>query len=306
MVKINKLSELSKKAEGLRKNLVVVKAEDPVVLKAVERAKNLEIALPILIGSKQKIIELIEKYSLNLKDCEILDVPSETEAARMGVKLVAENKAEFIMKGHIRTGDLMKVVLDKNLGLRTGKTLSMVSVFEIPNFERLLTISDAGMIILPTLEQKIEIINNILVVSKVLGIENPKIALISAVEAISDKMPSTMEAAVISKMNERNQIKNCIVDGPFALDNVISLEAAEHKGIDSPVAGKADALVMPNIEAGNVLYKALTFFLNAKSATTILGSKCPIVLTSRADSDETKLYSIALNALLVSEIGDGF
>lgn len=306
MVKINKLSELSKKAEGLRKNLVVVKAEDPVVLKAVERAKNLEIALPILIGSKQKIIELIEKYSLNLKDCEILDVPSETEAARMGVKLVAENKAEFIMKGHIRTGDLMKVVLDKNLGLRTGKTLSMVSVFEIPNFERLLTISDAGMIILPTLEQKIEIINNILVVSKVLGIENPKIALISAVEAISDKMPSTMEAAVISKMNERNQIKNCIVDGPFALDNVISLEAAEHKGIDSPVAGKADALVMPNIEAGNVLYKALTFFLNAKSATTILGAKCPIVLTSRADSDETKLYSIALNALLVSEIGDGF
>lgn len=306
MGKIDRLSELPKKAEGLRKNLAVVKAEDPVVLKAVERAKNSEIIVPILIGSKQKINELIEKYNLNLKDCEILDVFSEAEAARTGVKLVIENKAEFIMKGHIRTGDLMKAVLDKNLGLRTGKTLSMVSVFEIPDFERLLIISDAGMIILPTLEQKIEIINNIISVSKVLGIEKPKIALISAVEAISDKMPSTMEAAVISKMNERNQIKDCIVDGPFALDNVISLKAAEHKGIDSPVAGKADALVMPNIEAGNVLYKALTFLLNARSATTILGAKCPVVLTSRADSDETKLYSIALNALLVNRTGDDF
>ncbi|MDI3472677.1 MAG: hypothetical protein PWQ20_757 [Thermotogaceae bacterium] len=306
MGKIDRLSELPKKAEGLRKNLAVVKAEDPVVLKAVERAKNSEIIVPILIGSKQKINELIEKYNLNLKDCEILDVFSEAEAARTGVKLVIENKAEFIMKGHIRTGDLMKAVLDKNFGLRTGRTLSMVSVFEIPNFERLLMISDAGMIILPTLEQKIEIINNILFVSKALRIENPKIALISAVEAISDKMPSTMEAAVISKMNERNQIKGCIVDGPFALDNVISLEAAKHKGIDSPVAGKADALVMPNIEAGNVLYKALTFFVNAKSATTILGAKCPIVLTSRSDSDETKLYSIALNALLLNETGDDF
>ncbi|HEW91026.1 MAG TPA: bifunctional enoyl-CoA hydratase/phosphate acetyltransferase [Thermotogaceae bacterium] len=299
---IKKLSELLERAKGLKKILSVVVAEDPVVLKAVEQAKNLDIINPILVGSKKSIIEIIEELKLDLKDCEIVDSDT-NEAVKKGVELVSEGKADFIMKGHIRTGDLMKVVLDKNMGLRTGRTLAMVSVFEIPNFDRLLVISDAGMIILPTLEQKVDIIHNILDVMKILGIENPKIALISAVEAINEKMPSTVEAAIISKMNERNQIKNCIVDGPFALDNVISMEAAKHKGIESPVAGKADALVMPNIEAGNVLYKALTFFMNAQSATTILGAKCPIVLTSRADSDETKLYSIALNALLINEMG---
>ena len=299
---IKKLSELLERAKGLKRILSVVVAEDPVVLKAVEQAKNLDIINPILVGSKKSIIEIIEELKLDLKDCEIVDSDT-NEAVKKGVELVSEGKADFIMKGHIRTGDLMKVVLDKNMGLRTGRTLAMVSVFEIPNFDRLLVISDAGMIILPTLEQKVDIIHNILDVMKILGIENPKIALISAVEAINEKMPSTVEAAIISKMNERNQIKNCIVDGPFALDNVISMEAAKHKGIESPVAGKADALVMPNIEAGNVLYKALTFFMNAQSATTILGAKCPIVLTSRADSDETKLYSIALNALLINEMG---
>jgi len=298
---IKKLSELLERAKGLKKILSVVVAEDPVVLKAVEQAKNLDIINPILVGSKKSIIEIIEELKLDLKDCEIVDSDT-NEAVKKGVELVSEGKADFIMKGHIRTGDLMKVVLDKNMGLRTGRTLAMVSVFEIPNFDRLLVISDAGMIILPTLEQKVDIIHNILDVMKILGIENPKIALISAVEAISEKIPSTVEAAIISKMNGRNQIKNCIVDGPFALDNVISIEAAKHKGIESPVAGKADALVMPNIEAGNVLYKALTFFMNAQSATTILGAKCPIVLTSRADSDETKLYSIALNALLINEM----
>ncbi|MCD6546260.1 MAG: bifunctional enoyl-CoA hydratase/phosphate acetyltransferase [Thermotogae bacterium] len=299
---IKKLSELLERAKGLKRILSVVVAEDPVVLKAVEQAKNLDIINPILVGSKKSIIEIIEELKLDLKDCEIVDSDT-NEAVKKGVELVSEGKADFIMKGHIRTGDLMKVVLDKNMGLRTGRTLAMVSVFEVPNFDRLLVISDAGMIILPTLEQKVDIIHNILDVMKILGIENPKIALISAVEAINEKMPSTVEAAIISKMNERNQIKNCIVDGPFALDNVISMEAAKHKGIESPVAGKADALVMPNIEAGNVLYKALTFFMNAQSATTILGAKCPIVLTSRADSDETKLYSIALNALLINEMG---
>lgn len=298
---IKKLSELLERAKGLKRILSVVVAEDPVVLKAVEQAKNLDIINPILVGSKKSIIEIIEELKLDLKDCEIVDSDT-NEAVKKGVELVSEGKADFIMKGHIRTGDLMKVVLDKNMGLRTGRTLAMVSVFEIPNFDRLLVISDAGMIILPTLEQKVDIIHNILDVMKILGIENPKIALISAVEAISEKIPSTVEAAIISKMNERNQIKNCIVDGPFALDNVISIKAAKHKGIESPVAGKADALVMPNIEAGNVLYKALTFFMNAQSATTILGAKCPIVLTSRADSDETKLYSIALNALLINEM----
>jgi len=300
--RVKKLSEFLDKAKGLKKTLMVVVAEDEVVLKAVEKAKDYGIVRPVLVGSEKKIFDIIKSLGFKMSDYEIIDADSDIEAAYKGVELVSKNEADFIMKGHIRTGDLMRVVLNKDIGLKTGKTLSMISVFEIPNFDRLLIISDAGMIILPTLEQKIDIICNVLEVTNVMGIDNPKIALISAVEAVNEKMPSTIDAAIISKMNDRGQIKGCIIDGPFALDNVISIEAARHKGIDSPVAGVADALIMPNIEAGNVLYKALTFFVNAQSATTILGAKCPVVLTSRADSDETKLFSIALNALLSNNI----
>lgn len=296
--KFTRLSELLDRAKGIEKILSVVVAEDEVVLKAVEEARALGIVKPILVGSEKKIVDVMKNLGLRINDYEIINAASDVEAAYKGVELIGKNEADFIMKGHIRTGDLMKVVLNKDLGLRTGQTLSMVSVFEIPNFDRLLIISDAGMIILPTLEQKIDIIYNVLKVTNVIGITNPKVALVSAVETVNEKMPSTVDAAIISKMNDRGQIKGCIIDGPFALDNVISLEAAKHKGIDSPVAGVADVLIMPNIEAGNVLYKALIFLMNAKSASTILGAKCPVVLTSRADSDETKLFSIALNALL--------
>ncbi|HBJ81807.1 phosphate acyltransferase, partial [Pseudothermotoga sp.] len=176
---------------------------------------------------------------------------------------------------------------------------TMVSVFDIPSYAKLLAVSDAGMIISPTLEQKVDMINAAVRVMKKFGVEKPKVAVLGAVEIPNLKMSATLDAAILSKMNDRNQIKDCIVDGPFALDNAVSIEAAKHKGVESPVAGDADVLIMPDIEAGNIFYKSMVFLANAKVASVILGARLPIVLTSRADSDETKLYSIALGALLV-------
>lgn len=295
---IKHLAELVDMARGKEKKLVVAAAEDHVVLKAVAEAKKSEIVDPILVGNKENIEKEAEIIGLDLKDYKIVNVDNEKEAARKAVEMISNGQGDFLMKGKIKTGDLMKTVLAEEYGLRTGKVMAMVSVFEIPNFDRLLIVSDAGMLIAPTLEQKVHIIEHSVNVAKVLGIELPKVAIVGAVEVVNPKMPATLDAAILSKMNQRGQIKGCIVDGPFALDNVVSEEAAKHKGIESPVAGKADIIVTPDIEAGNILYKALVFLAGAKVASVILGAKVPVVLTSRADSDESKLYSIALSSLM--------
>ncbi len=295
---VKHLAELVDMAKGKGKRLVVAAAEDHVVLKAVSEAKKAEIADPVLVGNREKMEKEAEVIGLDLKDYEIVEAENELEAAKKAVEMVSKGQGDFLMKGKIKTGDLMRTVLAEEYGLRTGKVMAMVSVFEIPNFDRLLIISDAGMLIAPTLEQKVHIIEHSVNVAKVLGIELPKVAVVGAVEVVNPKMPATLDAAILSKMNQRGQIKGCIVDGPFALDNVVSEEAAKHKGIESPVAGKADIIVTPDIEAGNILYKALIFLAGAKVASVILGAKVPVVLTSRADSDESKLYSIALSSLM--------
>jgi len=295
---IKHLAELVDMARGKEKKLVVAAAEDHVVLKAVAEAKKSEIVDPILVGNKENIEKEAEIIGLDLKDYKIINVDSEKQAAKKAVEMISNGQGDFLMKGKIKTGDLMKIVLAEEYGLRTGKVMAMVSVFEIPNFDRLLIVSDAGMLIAPTLEQKVHIIEHSVNVAKVLGIDLPKVAIVGAVEVVNPKMPATLDAAILSKMNQRGQIKGCIVDGPFALDNVVSEEAAKHKGIESPVAGKADIIVTPDIEAGNILYKALVFLAGAKVASVILGAKVPVVLTSRADSDESKLYSIALSSLM--------
>jgi len=295
---VRHLAELVDMAKGKGKKLVVAAAEDHVVLKAVSEARKAEIADPVLVGNREKMEKEAEVIGLDLKDYEIVEAENELEAAKKAVEMVSKGQGDFLMKGKIKTGDLMRTVLAEEYGLRTGKVMAMVSVFEIPNFDRLLIISDAGMLIAPTLEQKVHIIEHSVSVAKVLGIELPKVAVVGAVEVVNPKMPATLDAAILSKMNQRGQIKGCIVDGPFALDNVVSEEAAKHKGIESPVAGKADIIVTPDIEAGNILYKALIFLAGAKVASVILGAKVPVVLTSRADSDESKLYSIALSSLM--------
>ncbi|KAF2958949.1 phosphate butyryltransferase [Thermotoga sp. Ku-13t] len=293
---MDRLAFLVERARGLRKKIVVAGSNDDVVLSALKMALEHSIVEPVLVGPEVETKALAERVGLDLSRCELIDCQKD-QSARVAVEVVSE-RGELLMKGSVKTGDLMKVVLEDQYNLKTGSTITMVSVFDVPTYHKLLAISDAGMIIAPTLEQKIDMINVSVKVVKKLGIEKPKVAIVGAIEVPNVKMPATLDAAVLSKMSDRGQIKDCIVDGPFALDNAISKEAAEHKKIESPVAGDADILIMPDIEAGNVLYKALVFFANATVASVILGARIPIVLTSRADSDRTKLYSIALAAIL--------
>lgn len=204
------------------------------------------------------------------------------------------------MKGFIPTSEILKFVLDKEKGIRSNNLLSHVMVYSVDTYNKFIFLTDGGMVPYPDVYQKVQIINNAVKVAKAFGINPIHVAPLCAVEVVNPDMQSTVDAAILSKMNQRGQIKDCIIDGPLALDNAVSKEAAKHKGIVSPVAGQADILLAPNIEAGNILGKSLTYFAKAKSAGVIMGAKCPIVLVSRADTYETKLYSIALGSLIAN------
>lgn len=297
IIKIEDILEQVKK-ESKKKKIAVAAAEDDVVLKAVQKAKEINLCDFILFGDKQKIEKIVQENNLDLKDVEIIDSKSPLESAKGAIEAVVNGQADLPMKGKLTTAEILSIYLKDEYNLKTGKTMNLVCVFEIPNYHKLLIISDAGMIIAPTLEQKIDIINNAVSVAQRLGIERPKVAILGALEQVNPKMPVTLDAAILTQMNRRGQIKGCIVDGPFAMDNAISKEAAIHKGIISEVAGDADILIVPNIEAGNILYKTLVYFANAKLASSIIGGKKPVALTSRADSDESKLNAMALSILM--------
>ncbi|AKI98159.1 bifunctional enoyl-CoA hydratase/phosphate acetyltransferase [Kosmotoga pacifica] len=294
---IDKLSQLFDIAKGSDKKIAVAAAEDEIVLKAVKEAIERDLAEFVLFGDATELKKLCTNVGLS-EGFKIVHAASTSEAVTAAVEAVACGKADLLMKGKIKTGELLSVYLKEEYGLRAGRTMNLVSVFEIPGFDRLLIVTDAGMVIAPSLKQKVDSIVNASKVAAALGIDNPKVAILGAIEVVNEKMPATIDAAILSKMAHRNQIPDVIVDGPLALDNAISEEAARHKGIDSPVAGKADILIMPDIEAGNIFYKAMVFLGGALVASTIMGGKAPIVLTSRADSDLTKLLSIALNVLI--------
>ncbi|WP_421379481.1 phosphate butyryltransferase [Bacillus salacetis] len=292
------LDHLIEQATRLKDATVAVAAaEDKEVLEAVSMAVERGMAKFLLFGDSEKIKEIAGTVSpqlLNNPAISILHSDSAKESAESAVKAVRNNEATALMKGNIATAAILKAVLNKEFGLRTGNALSHVAVFEIPGYDRLTVLTDAGMNIAPDLEQKVQIINNAVGVAKGIGIENPKVAPLAAVEVVNPAMQATVDAAVLTQMNRRGQIKDCVVDGPLALDNAVSPEAAEHKGIHSEAAGKADILLVPNIETGNSLYKSLIYFAKAKVGAVIAGAKAPIVLTSRADSAESKVYSLAL------------
>ncbi|SHH96862.1 phosphate butyryltransferase [Sporanaerobacter acetigenes] len=293
------LLELAKK-KGPKK-LAVAVAQDREVLLAVKKAKELGIADAILVGDKKEIEKVAKEVGLDLAQFEVIDEVDNVLACRKAVSLVSSGSADVVMKGIIDTAIIMKQVLDSEIGLRTGKVISHVAVFSVPTYEKILTITDAAMNIHPDLNQKKEIVENAVSFAHSLDIDNPKVAIVCAREKVSPKMEATVHAKELEDMNKNGEITDCIVGGPLALDNAISKEAAKHKGIDSPVAGDADILVVPNIEAGNVLYKSLTFFAGAKNAGLIVGTSAPIVLTSRSDTEEAKLYSIALGVLMASK-----
>ncbi|WP_027634282.1 phosphate butyryltransferase [Clostridium hydrogeniformans] len=293
---LKELIDIAKSKE--RKTLSVAVAEDSEVLKAVLQGVDLEIINAILVGNKEKIEKIAEDESLSLEKVEILDEKNIKKAALKAVELVRNGQANYIMKGMLGTADLLKAVLNKEAGIRGNGLLSHVMVYEAKTYHKLLFLTDGGMVPYPELKDKIGIIDNVVKVCHSLEIHNPKIAPLCAVEVVNPSMNSTLDASILSAMNKRGQIKGCIIDGPLALDNAISKEAAEHKGIISEVAGDADVLLMPNIEAGNFLGKSLTYFAEAENAGVVMGAKCPIVLVSRADTAKSKLYSIALGAII--------
>jgi len=298
MKSINDLYRLLEK-QTVQKKLALAVAQDAHSLGAVIEAKNRKLIHPILVGDEQKIREIAEKEKFDLSNTEIINELDIDKATQKAVELVSSGQADILMKGFVATGTLLKAVLNPDWGLRKAKVLSHIAIYDIPAYHKLLALTDVAMNIAPDLNEKIAILNNSVEFLNKIGIENPKVAILAAVETVNEKMPATIDAAIISKMQDRNQITNCLVDGPLALDNAISFESAKHKKITSQVAGDADLLIFPNIEAGNVVYKTLAFFTESKSAAVILGAKSPIVLTSRSDSEETKLNSIVLAAVSI-------
>ncbi|MDY0234921.1 MAG: phosphate butyryltransferase [Gudongella sp.] len=297
MVKdFNELYELALK-RGPKKIAVAV-AQDEDVLEAVKAGCEKNLIEPILVGDQDAIEKIAKSINFKLDGLEIIDEKDIKQAARIATELVSSGKAGILMKGLVDTSIIMKAVLDHDIGLRTDSIISHVAVFEVSTYHKIFIVTDAAMIIAPTLEQKKQIAENAISLAHSLDIEMPKVAIIAAKEKVSDKMEATVHAKELADMNKRGEIQGAIIDGPFALDNAVSYESAKIKGIDSVVAGDADILLMPDIEAGNVLYKALSFLANAKSAGLIVGTKNPIVLTSRADSAETKLNSIVLATLM--------
>lgn len=297
---IKKLEELVQQAQGQKKmKLVVAAAQDKDVLLAVKEAHELNLIDVILVGDESKIKEIAGEIEVNLEAFRVIHKEDLMEAALASVQLVSAGEADFVMKGLLDTSILLKAVLNKEVGLRTNNLLSHVMVYEMPTYHKLLLLSDGGMLIDPSLEEKKGIIDNAVTVAKALGNKEIKVACISAKEKVNEKMPSTVDGAKLKEMCQNGIFgEDVYVEGPIAFDLAVSKEAAAIKGFDSPVSGEADILLVPTIEVGNGIGKALTYMGNGKSAGVIMGAKVPVVLVSRADSAETKLFSIALGSVI--------
>lgn len=276
--------------------IVVAAAADLPVLKAVKQAVENKIITPVLVGDTEAIKQICDQIQFDISSFDILHEPDSQKAAYLSVKIINENKAAILMKGMLTTAALLKAVLSKDNGLRKSHVLSHFALFESPYYSKLIGITDAAMNICPSLNDKAEIIRNSVKVWHKLGNTNPKVAVIGPLETVNDKIESTIHAAKLTQMNREGSIAGCIIEGPLALDNAVSKEAAIHKGINSIVSGDADLLVVPDLNTGNALYKSLIFLGGAQTAGIIVGARVPIVLTSRSDSDYSKLLSIALAA----------
>ncbi len=276
------------------KTVVVAAAAQEAVLLAVNEAEELGIADVILVGDQPEIERIGHANNVDLGRLEIVHEPDPVRAAQQTMTFINERRAQIAMKGAIQTADFLRAVLDRKNGLRAGRLFSHVAAFDIPGFDRLMLVSDAGVVVAPTLQEKADIVRNAIDVAHRLGIAQPKVALLAATETVNPKIPATVDAAALSKMAERKQIVGGIVDGPLTLDNAISLEAAAIKGVESPVAGRADILVSPDIEAGNILAKGIVYFAQAYMAGVIVGARAPIILPSRSDTHQAKLIAISM------------
>lgn len=271
---------------------------DETSLGAALEAGQMGLFVPILVGPARRIHDLAQQHGFSLEGVEIIDAPHSHASAELAVEQVQSGRATLMMKGSLHTDELLHAILSHQGGLRTGRKLSHVFIMDVPNHDDLLFITDAAINILPDLETKADIIRNAIDLHHALGMGVPRVAILSAVEQITAKIPSTLDAAALCKMADRGQIQGGVLDGPLALDNAISPEAAAMKGIVSPVAGHAQVLVVPDLEAGNMLAKNLSFLAGASAAGVVMGAKVPVILTSRADSSETRLASCAVGVLV--------
>lgn len=295
MTTFAEIMERARRAGPVR--FVVAQAADGTVLEAVAEARREGFAEPILVGAREEIEKAARERGVSVDGWRIAPASSGPEAASCAVKMVAAGEGDILVKGLLQSADLLRAVLHKPDGLATGRILSHVGVFHFPESDHLFFVTDAALCIAPSYQQKLDIVQNAVDLAHRLGVAQPIVAMLCAIETVNPDMPATMDAAAIAKMAERGAIKGARVEGPLALDNAVSVEAARHKGITSELAGRADILVAPNIEAANILYKALIFFARAEEAGIVMGAQAPIVLASRSDSARNKLYSLALGAL---------
>lgn len=294
---LKNMNDLRRLLEGVAtKKLILAAADDQHSLGAVIRAWKENIIVPVLVGDEAGIKNICASNNYDITGITIINEPSIEKSVETAVKMVHNREANVLMKGKIGSATLLRCVLNKEWGLRTGNLLSHFALFEVDTYPKVIAVTDVAMNIAPTLQDKIAIVNNSVACLNKLGYNMPKVAVLGAVEMVNENMQATLDAALLSKMNQRDQIKNCVIDGPLAFDNAVSLESAQLKGIKSEVAGDTDLLLMPDIEVGNVLYKSLVFFAKAKVASIILGAMVPIVLTSRSDSEQAKFDSILLAA----------
>ena len=280
-----------------RARFVVAQAADDTILEALAEAHALGFAAPLLVGIHREIEEAARGRGVSLAGCEFVETQTRADAAAEAVRCVARGDGDILVKGLLQSADLLRAVLSKSNGLTTGRTLSHVGVFKFEESDRFYFVTDAALSIAPDYAQKIDIVQNAVDLAHRLGIPLPIVAILCAIETVNPDMPATVDAACLAKMAERGAIRGARVEGPLALDNAVSVEAARHKGITSELAGRADILVAPNIEAANILYKALIFFAKAEEAGIVMGARAPFVLASRSDSVRNKLYSMALGAL---------
>jgi phosphate butyryltransferase len=297
---IQSLRELVERARQLGPaKIVVVEAHDPDVLESLTQAESLGLATPILVGNPSKIEGVARKVGYRLRPESLLATADEEASIHQAIDLVREGKGDLLMKGKVPTATLIRGVLDKERGLRTGKLLSQVIVFQVPHIPRLMLMTDGAINIAPTLEQKADICRNAIEVAHALGIAEPKVVLLAALEFVNPAMPATVDAAALAQMNRWGQISGAYLEGPLALDVPLSRFAADRKSIQSPVVEATDVFIAPDIEAANILYRAITYFAQGQSGGIIMGARVPLVLLSRAEPPETKLHSISLALLLM-------
>lgn len=280
------------------KRVAIVGGGQQQTLHAVRMARGMGLADCLLIDGRNRLLKTANETGIDIGDLEIVEEADMVQAAYKAVALVHAEEADLVMNGRAQPVELMKAALDREKGLRIGRVISDVSVFEIPDFDRLILLSDVAIVVSPTLAQKVAIVQNAIDTARRLGIHEPKVAILAATEMVNPEMPANVDAANLSKMAERGQIRGGYVDGPLALDNAISAKAAQMKDIDSQVAGHADILITPDVESGNILAKALSYFAQSHMAGVVVGAKCPIVMPSRSDPPQQKLMSLALGVYL--------